>query len=599
MQNREEVQYVPYQQEGEPARRAALIRVDFDLGGLADDEIQLLGHLVKAAEVMNSIFRHQYEPKTAIIRRLVHKLKEVAEGNVKEKLENYSIMLDLQNSPYALLPRKNALLDISLDELRGLAEKAGGTALRDLSDVGILMTSGFATPDFANFYPPDFSDEEFTALDEDANIVNSLVVRDYDGDPEVILNEQFYAEALLSAIAHLIEARKLAKDPGFQLYLDAKILELETGSEEARRIADYTWVRHDYAIDIVISTATEVYLDNYKNARGAALGGVFVRNNAAEELLKALVDHVPQWEGTAPWTHKKSKINPENLPKLKFVDVLTWAGDYVTGPFTTIAQSLPNDEWVMQNVGTVNMVYMNTGKAVHKVAGNLAAETFLTKAEFTRVKELLFDANQLHSALHEIGHTTGRMDDKHTGQPRDYIEEEYSYLEESRAELFGLWSTELLVKDGIISEDQQRSCYDGMLISMLTSLKFDPVQAHNKARNGMFHYFVEKGAITTIEEDGETRWLFDIAKTPGVTAEMLKQIGDIKASGDKKAAVDLREKYVYTDDLKPEIERRTADFPLGRGLIFPSLKKDDDHYLSELEYPEHFSDQAKFNRDLM
>ncbi len=315
--------------------------------------------------------------------------------------------------------------------------------------------------------------------------------------------------------------------------------------------------------------------------------------------MKALVDHVPDWEANAPWTWKKSEINPETLPKLKFVDVLTWAGDYVSGPFTTIAQSLPNDEWVIQNIGTVNMVYMNTGKAVHSVGGNLAASEFLSKAEYDSSKDLLFDANQLHSALHEIGHTTGRMSDENAGkQPRDFLEDEYSYLEETRAELFGLWSLEALVKDEVITAETARACYNGMLISMITSLKFDPVQAHNKARNGMFHLFMDKGLIQTVVEDGKTRYFIDHSVAHAVVSDLLGEIGNIKSVGDKQAAVDFREKYVFTDDLKPEIEERTADFPLGRGLIFPELVRDGDKYKAELEYPE-FRNQSKFTYPLL
>ncbi len=595
MSSGDEIIYVPYRQAGEPQRKAAVISVPFNIDNYTDTEIQILGHLAEAADLMNSIFRDQYEPKTGLIRQLLRMLLRVAEGETREKLYNYSIMLDLQNSPYALLPRKNALLDVSIEELNELADKAGGPSKRLLGDVGLLMTTGFETPDFANFYPVDFTDEEYEELGEDANVVNSSVIRDYDGEPLVILNEDLYRDSLVPVVEHLRAARELVEDPGFQLYLDAKIIELETGSEESRRIADYTWVRHDYKIDIVISTAIEVYLDNYKNARGAAAGGVFVRNDSAEKLLQAFVDHVPQWEANAPWTHKKTEIDPDTLPKLKFVDVLTWTGDYVTGPFTTIAQSLPNDEWVLKNVGTVNMVYSNTGRAVHSVAGNLSAECFLTKSEYEKVKDLLFEANQLHSALHEIGHTTGMMDPDHSsGQPRDYLEEEYSFLEETRAELFGLWSLEILIEDNVISPEMARACYDGMLITMITGLKFDPVQAHNMARNGMYHYFVEKGAIKQVEEDGATKFQLDHKTAKQVTTEMLKMIADLKAGGDKNNTVAFREKYVYTDPLKDEVEKRTSDFPLGRGLNFPSINKEGEKYTGELKYNE-FTEQPKFN----
>lgn len=592
------ITYIPYRQKDEPPRKAALNKVDFSLDGFTDDEIQVLGHLMEAAELMNPIFRDQFEPRTFKLIDLVANMINVAEGETLEKLNNYAVMLDLQNSPYALLPRKNHILDIPEEELKKLAAVAGGDTPELFAEVGNLLTEGIDTPDKANYYPDDLTDTEYESLGDRSTIVNSSVVRDNWGVPVVLLNEDRYKETLAPIIEHIKAARDLTKDLGFRLYLDAKILELEVGTEEARRLADYTWVRHDSKIDIVISTALEVYLDNYKNARGSATGGVYVKNEAASELLTALVSRVPYWETNAPWDNKKTEIDPETLPKLKFVDVLSWSGDYVTGPFTTIAQSLPNDEWVIQNVGTVNMVYMNTGKSVHAVAGNLAAGEFLLKSEFETVKDLIFEANQLHSALHEIGHTTGIMDPEHrSGQARDYLEEEYSFLEEARAELFGLWSLAKLVEDGVIPAEKARACYDGMLITMITSLKFDPVQAHNKARNGMFHYFKEKGIINRTEEGGEIRYSIDHNKAHAVVSEMLALVANIKASGDKQGAIDLREKYVYADELKAEVERRTQNFPLGRGLIFPRLKKDGDTYLPELEYTS-FSDQPKFEYEL-
>lgn len=593
------VQYVPYQQEDEPPRRAALTRVDVDVSGLSDSELQVAGHLMDAADAMNPIFRDQFEPRTEKLKELTGLLAGAADGEAREAIDAYRTMLDLQNGPYSLLPRKNHLLRLPREELEALANKAGGRAPALLEELFDLLTTGRPTPDRANFYPEDFTEEELQSLGEAARLVNSSVIRDENGRPAVLLNEERYRNALRPAIEHLRAARDLTGDPSFRLYLDAKLVELETGFEEARRLADYTWVKHGSPLDIVISTALEVYLDNFKNARGAATAGVYLRNRAAEELLEALVQRVQRWEATAPWTYKKTEIDPERLPKLKFVDVLAWSGDYVTGPFTTIAQSLPNDEWVIQNVGTVNMVYMNTGRAVHRVAGNLAAEEFLTCAEYERVAERLFDANQLHSALHEIGHTTGMMDPDHAeGQPKDYLEEEYSYLEETRAELFGLWALDLLLEEGVIDAETARACYDGMLVTMISSMKFDPVQAHNKARNGMFHVFEENGIIRRVEEEGKTRFEFVHERAHEEVTRFLAQIGDLKAAGDKAGVIALREKTVFTDPLKPEIEKRTADFPLGRGLIFPKLKREGGRYLRELVYPDHFREQEKFKLTL-
>jgi len=594
------IQYIPYRQAGEPPRRAAIVPVTIDLDRFSDEDIQIIGHLLEAVEWMNPIFRDQFDSRTVMLRNATRAMLEICETAERPPLQHYLTMLDLFNGPFSLLPRKNQLLDLPADRVRSLLQLVPGFEPDELEESYRLMTEGQLAPDVANLYPQGMTESELEELGPAGKIVNSSVIRDSDGDLFVVYNEDRYSETLLAPIRHLEAARNLATDPGFRLYLDAKIVELQTGFDEARRLADYTWVRHDSPFDVVLSTALEVYLDNWKNFRGAAAGGVYLRNDAADELLKALVDRVEYWETHAPWTHKKQAIAPETLPKLKFVDVLSWSGDYVTGPFTTIAQSLPNDDWVGKNVGTVNMVYMNTGRAVHGVSGNLAATEFLTRAEFNEISDILYEANQLHSALHEIGHTTGNQaPEANHGQPSNYLEEEYSFLEETRAELFGLFALQKLVEDGVIEARMARACYDGMLISMLNSLKFDPVQAHNKARNGMFHEFERRGAIVRVVEDEKTKFQIVHDQAHLVVCELLKKVGDIKAHGDKTAAMKLREDTVFTDPLKGEIEERTADFPLGRGLIFPRLKKVDGRYTRVLEYPETFSEQVKFNLALL
>ena len=594
------IQYIPYRQDGEPPRRAAITRVDVNLDSLSDNEIQVIGHLVDAAEWMNPIFRDQFDPRTADLCEVVDQLLPLARQDEQKLLQSYKTMLNLQNSPWALLPRKNVLVGIEKPRLEELFKKLpeGDDEIR--AEMLTLMTGALSTPDTANFYPRDISEDEIEQIGDAIKIPNSSVIRDVEGDLYVVYNEDRYSETITEVLKHLEAARDLTEDAGLHIYLDAKIIELQTGFDEARRLADYTWVRHDSPIDIVISTALEVYLDNLKNFHGAASGGVYLRNKNAEELLDALVARVEYWEKNAPWTYKKETIRPETLPKLKFVDVISWAGDQVTGPFTTIAQSLPNDEWVGKQVGTVNMVYMNTGKAVHGVSGNLAAEEFLTRTEFEKVKDRLFEANQLHSGLHELGHTTGRQaPEASEGQPSNYIEEEYSFLEESRAELFGLFAVKKLVDDKVIDETMAHACYDGMLVTMITSLKFDPVQAHNKARNGMFHAFEKEGVVSRVEEDGKTRFVVNHKKAHKAVSAMLKRVADIKAHGDKAAATALREELVYSDPLKAEVEERTADFPLGRGLVFPKLKQVDGHYTRELVYPDTFSEQAKFGLELL
>lgn len=596
----DDVEFIPYQQKGEPLRRAGLVRVGFDLAGLSDSEIQILGHLCEAVDLINPIYRDQFESKTPTVRRLIRRLGEAASLEERIALQNYGTLLDLQNSPFSLLPRKNHLLALDRSVLESLVQKCKDEQVQqDFEVAAPYLFDGLAAPDRASFYPPDMSDEELEALGDEGKTVNSSIQREAAG-LRVILNEEHYRAHLDAVIGHLRRARELSDNPTFQLYLDAKIIELSFGTKEARRLADYTWVRHTSKLDIIIGTAIEVYLDNWKNARGAAAGAMLAENPAATELLRALIDRFSKFEATAPWTYKKHEIDPATLPKLKFVDVLNWAGDYVNGPMTIVAQSLPNDDWVIQKIGSVNLVYYNTGRAIHKVSGELAAREFLPARTFERDRPQLFHARQLHSALHELGHTTGMMDPDHRDkQPREYFEAEFSPLEESRAELFGLWAMPVLAKDGIITNETLHAGYNAMLLAMITSLKFEPTQAHNKARNMMWHYFVDKGAVTVTQEDGSTRYEANVTKFHDVTTQMLETVANIKASGAKEKAEEFRETWCYDDKLRPVVEERTRDFPLGRGLIFPKLRREGDRFTRDLVYPASFSAQDKFTQGLL
>jgi hypothetical protein len=594
------ITYIPYEQKDEPARQAALTRVDFSLKGLSDDDIQVLGHLSGAVSLMNPIYQDQFEPKTPVVTRLLTALLKVAGPAQKTAIENYLTMLDLQNSPYSLLPRKNHLLGLNRDDVAALVKKAGGGSLAaDFEAVAAFLFDGLSLPDKAGLYPEDMTEEEWKALGEDANIVNAMFQR-VNGKVTMQLNEVRYRESIRPIIAHLEAAREHSRYPELRIYLDGKIEELRHGTKESRRIADFLWIRHGAPLDIIISTGLEVYLDNWKNARGEAAGAVYIENSEAQSLLKALVDRLPKLEASAPWTHKKKEVDASKLPHLRFVDVLNWSGDYVNSPMTIVAQSLPNDDWVVTNVGSVNLVYRNTGKAIHGVSGDLMAAEFLTKSAFEEYRDSLFEGSQIHSALHELGHTSGAQDPDHQAkQARDYLEAEYSPLEEARAELFGMFAMTRIAKDGVFSDKIAAAGHHSMLVSMVQGLRFQPEQAHVKARNMMYHFLKSKGGIEEVTEDGKRKFRLNLGKIDGLVEQMLAELGNIKAAGAKDKAATFRDQYCFVDPLREEVEKRTAQFPLGRGLIFPQLKKSGDRYLPELEYPATFRDQPKFQARLV
>jgi len=586
--------YVPYQQTGENARRAAVAKVAFSLEGISENDLQVLGHLSDAVDLINPVFRNQFDSNTTVIERLLHGVRNVATAAQRDLIDQYLTILNLQNSPYSLLPRKNHLLGIPKTDLQELVKKAAGSLDKDLAVALPYLYDGLALPDKANFYPHDMSEAEWTALGDKANVVNSSIHRP-NGKLELRLNEEKYRATLQPVIEHLVKARDLTTHIGLRLYLDSKIEELRHGTTESRRLADFMWIKSGSPVDLILSSALEVYLDNWKNARGEAAGAVLLENSEAQGMLTALVDHLPRLEATAPWTHRKMKIDPDKLPHLRFVDVLNWSGGYVSSPMTVVAQSLPNDGWVIDHVGSVNLVYRNTGRAIYSMSGEMIAREFLPNDVFAEYGDLMFEATQIHSALHELGHTTGAMSPELVGkEPRELLEAEYSPLEEARAELFGMWAMPQMAREGLFSMKTAEAGHYGMVISMVGGLRFEPAQAHVKARNLMWHYFVQNGGVEEVVEGGKKKFRLKITRIDQLVAELLGTIGNIKAAGDKAGAAKLRETYCFTDPMRDDVEKRMEPFPLGRGLLFPRIKREGERYIHALEYPESFSAQPRY-----
>jgi len=586
--------FIPYQQPDEPPREAGLIQVRIPIEDLSENQIQLVGHLNRAVDTMNTLYRHQVWSRTSAMLDFLETVRDFLPEELHRRLDEYICILNLQNGPWAFIPRKNPLLAIGEKTVREAAKQAQRQA--DFDEFSPFFYGAVPFPEKAGFYPAAFSEADLQTMDEEARQVNTIVEEDGEGNYRSIRNEQRFQELCEKAVGHLSAARKYSEDAEFTLYLDAKIEELRTGSQEARRLADYHWIRHNSKVDLVLSTALEVYLDAWQNLKGSACGAVLVRNDSMEELLRKFVGKVADWERQAPWDWRREEIDPALLPRLKFVDVCTWSGDYVTSPQTVLAQSLPNDEWVGKNIGTVNMLYRNTGEAVHRVRGNLLAEEFLPAEIVEQYGSQLYYSKQIHAILHEIGHTTGRQDPDHPGQPSAYLKEEYSPLEEARAELFSMWSAQSAVQAGIISQETADAGQYSMLLSMINSLKFEASQAHNIARNVIFHFLQKEEGIQTVSEEGKSKLSLDLSRLHSLVEELLGRIGNIKAAGDRAAAIALRREFCFEDPMRPEIESRTASIPLGTGLIFPELKEKDGTFLRDLVYPE-FIRQAKFNRE--
>ena len=295
------------------------------------------------------------------------------------------------------------------------------------------------------------------------------------------------------------------------------------------------------------------------------------------------------------------------------VNVAGEAGD--ASPSTPIGINLPNANWIRANHGSKSISLGNILYAYGNAGSSGRLEEFAySKEEIELEKKYGKDADNLHTALHEvIGHASGQIVDG-VGTPKETLKNYASSLEEARADLVGLYfivdkkMEELGISPS--SKDMGRTSYDGYirngLMTQLIRIKLgdDVEQAHKRNRQTVSKWVYEKGlsenVIEKIVENDKTYFVInDYEKLRVLFGELLREIQRIKSEGDYEAGKNLIENYGVKIDqeLHEEILKRNEKFTSApySGFINPVLtpELDDKGEIIDIkvEQPESFAVQ--------
>jgi hypothetical protein len=168
----------------------------------------------------------------------------------------------------------------------------------------------------------------------------------------------------------------------------------------------------------------------------------------------------------------------------------------------------------------------------------------------------------LHEATHNLGpahdyKVDGKVDSAVFGGPIAAM------LEELKAQTGAYFLVEMLRSKGLISDELARTAYDELVVwsfghisqGMYTAAKES--KAYGQLAAIQFGYLLDKGAVTwdpnKLAANGKDKGAFTLHldKMPAVADEMMKEIGGIKARGDKAAAAKLVARYVDSETVVP------------------------------------------------
>ena len=468
----------------------------------------------------------------------------------------------------------------------------------DSKKVNRDATKGIVKGSAVNFYDPDITEKEVDTFYENLLVpnpkkpislgLNSKLVR-VNGEVEekVWKKGGMYSASIEKIIQNLELAKKYAENEKQADAFDLLIKYYETGDLEIWDDYNVAWVETTEGDVDYINGFIEVYNDP-KGYRGSYESVVQIKDFEMSKKMSAISNEAQWFEDNSTIMDAHKKKNVVGI-LYNTVNVAGESGD--ASPSTPIGINLPNANWIRANHGSKSISLGNILYAYSNAGSSGRLEEFAySKEEIELEKKYGKDADNLHTALHEvIGHASGQIVEG-VGTPKETLKSYASSLEEARADLVGLYfiSDKKMEDLGISpsAKDMGRTSYDGYirngLMTQLIRIKLgnDVEQSHMRNRQMVSKWVYEKGlednVIEKVVKDGKTYFVINnYEKLRELFGNLLREIQRIKSEGDFEAGKNLIENYGVKVDQKlhKEVLERNSKFTSApySGFINPEL----------------------------
>lgn len=505
----------------------AKVRLTTDIEKLSGNERKVLPLLIRAAEIMDELFWMQAYPQRDSL------LSAVEDEKTREFIKiNYGPWDRLNdNKPF----------------VKGIGDKPLGSG----------------------FYPADMTREEFEKSDvSDKKGLYSMIRRNESGKLISIPYSVYFKDELKKAADLLLQAAQITEETQLKKYLK---LRAEAFLTDNYMPSDFAWMdMTNSGLDIIIGPI-ENYEDGLFNARAAFESYVLVKDKEWSKRLEKYVAMLPELQRGLPVDAAYKKESPGTSSQLAAFDVVYYAGDGNSGG-KTIAVNLPNDEMIQQKKGTRRSQLKNAMRAKFDKIMLPIADELIDKSQQSH---LSFDAFFANVMFHEVAHGLGiKSTINGKGFVREALQEQYSWLEEGKADILGLYMVSSLLKKGELEGDI-KDYYTTFMAGILRSVRFGAGEAHGKANMLCFNFFNKKGAF---ERTGEGRYKVNFEKFEQAMNDLSKEILMLQGNGDKAAVEKVqKEMAIVHNDLQSDLDRLSkkgipVDVIFEQGLSVLGLK---------------------------
>jgi len=403
-------------------------------------------------------------------------------------------------------------------------------------------------PEGANFYPVDMSREEFEAY-EDPNKTSlyTLIRRNEDGSLKTVWYHEAYAKQLDRAATLLKTAAQKAENEGLKKYLETRA---EALISDDYLESDFAWMDMKTSnIDFVVGP-----IENYEDAmygyKAAFESFILIKDLEWSKRLAKYAEMLPDLQRGLPVKDEYKTEIPGTDADLNAYDVIYYAGDCNAGS-KTIAINLPNDEEVHLKKGSRKLQLKNSMQAKFDKILVPISEVLIDESQR---KHVTFNAFFSNTMFHEVSHAMGVKTTINGNCPaRTAPKEQYSSIEEGKADIMGLYLVSKLFEAGEIAEGELMDFYVTFFAGIFRSSRFGAASAHGKANMMRFNYFMEQGAFTRSENG---TYIVNFEKMQKAMVSLIQKIIYIQGDGDYEAAKAwVKEKGIIIPLLQSDLDR--------------------------------------------
>jgi hypothetical protein len=353
-----------------------------------------------------------------------------------------------------------------------------------------------------------------------------------------------YQPELIRAATLLREAAQVATEPTLKNFL---IRRADAFLSNDYYESDVAWMELKGAIEPTIGPY-EVYEDELFNYKAGFESYVTIQDDAETAKLQKFAGELQDIENNLPIEprHRNPKLGA--LAPIVVVNEIYAAGDG-NRAVQTAAYNLPNDERVVREKGAKRVMLKNVQDAKFEKTLKPISEVILGTADRSA---LAFEAFFTHIVMHELMHGLGPHSISVDGRAttvRQELKETYSFLEEAKADISGLFALQHLIDKGSLPRSLEQPLYTTFLASAFRSIRFGVTEAHGKGIAVQLNYLLDQGGFT-LKPDGTFAVNPDRIKE-GVTT-LTRDIMTIQSEGDYAKAKALGDRLGV---VRPTVQR--------------------------------------------